>query len=371
MIKLTIISPYIDNFLENELSLTRVIQQEVLITKAILNGQVNKPAGELEHLVDTVNPLRNEMQRLLDLNHSRTQPVSVIASVQQKRQDITDEMDGHAAVTKNGLLQVATLKGEQMALKVNWYTIYLLQLKTLVAATVGACEGVLFTMQSQSAGLGLLVSIILGSIAGLLIAILLKVAARFIAKADTTAGYKKRYVRTTVIAFAVATLLGIGRLLVDESIDAVTVHIGVTDTSIHQSSLFMAVLYGAFSFGLFSCALHLELQNKLSAPLRKRIARYLELQKEIHVVQRQVDAAISERKRLQNDHRTIGASASSRIEFAKAFEQRVVQTSQELIETYNAHNLRNRKNSTCPPFFTTPVPWNFKLYFTNSFQKQN
>lgn len=370
MQQLTTTESYVDPIFEDYFKKLEREQLSAISIQAKQDGLMNKPTSVRHHTTQTITPLKSVIQKALDFNYSRHQPISDLAIAQQQRTIASDGI-GIKEKQKNAIEKIVLqLKEECCCLKDNLNCTISPRLRNLIPVSFGISEGVLVFNILQSAAFPALLTFFLAIVIALASAVGLHLGANFIRKALTKAAIIKRYVIVLSLAFVVALMLGVWRA--NLYTDTVNINSQIDlNSSASAATSFSPWPFVLISIISFIVALAFEIKYWQSDEEKKNQKKYEDKSKELKNAEREYKDINKEIDTLKSTSSSESGCTIRKQEYACSNENRLRTLAQQLINHYEGINVEYRPDGDCPAFFGELINTDFKLYFSDIFNKLN
>jgi len=319
-----------------------------------------------QYRISVIRPLKALVQKVIDLNYSHNQSFSDMAVAQSLRTIASDKATALEREKNEREKKLVPLRNELKYLKESCKRGISTMLRIIIPALFGTCEGFLVLNMLLGSSLPFLVAFFLALLTALVAGFGVHVGANFICKATTLHARKIRFVTVLVIAFFVASALGVWRAQSYSAASNINAEIDLRQ-SLGTPANFSPWPFILISFISFVVALAFEIKywltDKEKAQLKKYEEKAVELRKEEEaqeIMKLKIEA-------IKANSNVDSASVMRRQEYACTNEERLLSLAQHTLSRYESINIEFRKDNQCPEFFGEPVDFGFKLHFTSLF----
>ncbi len=330
------------------------------------HGLAGKPINVRQYQILMIAPIKSVIQKALDWNFSRHQPVSNLAIGKELRL---------TAIDKAGLLQKEKNEKEKKLL-INKHALNELRprignplspkLKIGIPLALAVGEGALVYANLQYASYPFIMILFLSSVIALSAGTGLHVAADWIMKAPHKHAKLHRHIIVIGVASIVAAALGIWRSQTFNQASSIQAQVDLDplNTPAHYISAWPFI---AVSLIAFIVALSFELKYWMSSEHQECCKKYNDKKKEVAKGQQE---QIILQKKIDATKATMTKESGSILlkqEYAAGNEYRLTTLAMQIIRHYESVNCEFRNEAQCPVFYGEPINFDFKLYFTNFF----
>lgn len=364
---ITVSTNYTDPELE---ALYETLIQEQLTAATVKgknDGKDNKPSNVQHYKVQRLNLIKSAIQTLININHSKHQPLCDMAVMQKMRSDSNAKLHDLRNEKKVKEVSLEQARNDEKQKKAQLKTGLIPKLHYFVIYLFGIMEGgLIYTvlrMQSDSLLANLLVSCAVTFFASYG----LNVGAEYIANGLTKTKQRIRYVVVLIVGFAFSGILGLMRSDMNNETAAINAQIDMSTVLVSSNPL----LYVVVSFLSFWVMLALELKYFKSKEEKARIKDYDEKRKEVEGLEREFNAIQEEIDSITEDVDSNSDLVLRRQEYAASLEHRLITLAQQIVEHYEATNVDFRTDHQCPAFFGEKIDFGFTLFYQHLFTPLN
>ena len=347
------------------------IKKEVSVfveTEAKIAGGRKLPASLAAYVVTVIKPIVAMVQKGVDLNYTRNQPISNLSVIQAKRVkakediikkdvEIADKTRAVTSITADLEKQAATLPPTPNTL-----------INKTVPGTLAGTEALLSGMTMMSAGLPILAVVIVCVGIALASGIGVSIGASYIANADTPKKRKLRYATVIAIGVFVSCCIGAWRASLDQAV--ASTNASLADT-IQDTPAFSSLIFTVISALLFVIALAFKVKHHVSKTDKKKLDDYAAKKQGLAKAKKELADLEAEKEVIDATMREHSAEAVHQLEYAKSVEERLVNIVEFGKATYESVNVAHRPDGHCPEFFSMDIPLGLKLSFTTYLNTTN
>lgn len=364
--KQTILQPYTDA--EFEIILENLERQELSLIeiKAKQHGPIHEPLTLQHYYIKIIRPLKDDIQKVIDMNYARYQPVSNVALIQNLRTNANDKIHELTREKNDKAQKLGILESEQESLKKKINGNISSKLRRMIPIGFGIGEGGLTILMAQSEKLPTIFSLLLGLLAALAAGIGIHVSANFICKAKTPFQKRIRIAIVILAAFLFALSLGIWRANVYSEVSKVKSEVDLNNPTNHSTS-YSPWPFVVISFVAFLVALGFEIKYWITDAERKQMRLYEEKCSEVYKTQQEHDNLKKEIDSIERNLAENSALTMQKHEYAYGNEKRLLTLANRVISRYESINVDCRKDRRCPPFFNQRIDFGFTFYFNPIF----
>lgn len=341
-------------------------QLELAEVQAKQHGLAGKPTNIRQYQILMIAPIKSVIQKALDWNFSRCQPVSNLAIGKELRSTAIDkagllhkeknEKEKKLLINKHALSELRPKIGNPLSPK----------LKIGIPLSLAVGEGALVYANLQYASYPFIMVLFLAFVIALSAGTGLHVGADWIIKAPDKQVKLRRHIIVIGIASIVAAALGIWRSQTFNQASSIQAQVGLDPvyTSAHNISAWPFI---AVSLIAFIVALSFELKYWMSSEQLECCKKYNDKKKEVAKGEQE---QIALQKKIDATKGTMTKESGSILlkqEYAAANEYRLATLATQIISHYESVNCEFRNEAQCPVFYGEPIDFSFKLYFENFF----
>ena len=377
MQQLTTVQSYIDPEFEAYYDKLEKEQLSAMGIQAKQDGLANKPATLHHHKIQVIEPIKSTIQKAIEFNRSRYQPISHMAIAQSQRAQSSENITVKEKEKNAKEKEVLQLKDRQKELKATLCNGLSSKMRLIIPAAFAISEGIVVLNLLQGASFPFLVTFFLAIAIALAAGFGLHLGAHFIRKATTKIGARIRYAIVLSLAFLVAFALGVWRahlygdtVTINSQIDLnnVTGPAGPAAPTTYSPWPFILI-----TFISFLVALAFEIKYWQTDDEKKKQKAYEDLSKECRKAEKEYKDMVEEINTLNAASTMNSGTVIRKQEYACSNEERLLTLAQVILSHYEGTNVEYRKDGSCPEFFGESITSDFKLYFSDIFNnlKQN
>lgn len=366
----TIHEPYSDSEFENYFVSLEKEQLLLAEINAKHDGSLGDPSTQRHYFIRIITPLKNIIQKAIDFNYGKFQPVSNVARIQDLRTTAGSKIFELTKEKNDKDTKRRLLKNEQKGLKAKLNSSISSKLRRIIPAVFGICEGYIVYNMLQNTKLPTIVSFFWGLLTALVTAFGLFLSANFICKAKTIFQKRIRIAIVLAAAFGVALSLGVWRANTYNEISSFHSRIDLNQAT-ENSSSFSPWPFVMLSFVSFLVALAFEIKFWISDEERKRLRLYEEKSDEVKKADQEYNTIQKEIDSISKNMASDSGLAMEKYEYASGNEKRLITLAHQVVSIYEATNVNFRKDNICPEFFGNRIGFGFTLYFTGIFNVKN
>jgi hypothetical protein len=342
------------NTLEKELTLFAEVE-------AKQHGAEGKPQTMPEWKAIFLNKVESTLQGGIDRN-AQLLPVSSVIVAQKGETEATEKIAPLQAVLKDGELNLRQLEVQKNEATPDLHKRMVRKIGYIFTALISITDACLNFQTIRRIPLSVIPAIIAAGALAASIMLATHVIAGFLYKAQSRLQFITRFCVSVIPVFFGFYILGYYRF----KSNATTANLNLDP---HQTPISDPGMSGlgiaCISFLLFLSALLFSIKYYRSREEKEKEKVYDKACRELKEHQDKMNGIQENINAIKQNARVESAQALARYEFAITIENRLKNLAKQVINEYIIKNLRFRKDSTTPEFFSNPPELTFRTFFDN------